>query len=85
MKLALVRPDFAHLWPGITIDHSRNIKAACLREKRFVFNGAELSDVWQELKAVQQRALQNAGTLRKQKSLRRSITGAAKKNVLVSA
>jgi len=56
-----------------------------LREKRFVFNGAELSDVWQELKAVQQRALQNAGTLRKQKSLRRSITGAAKKNVPVSA
>src|SRR5882757_11510182 len=32
LKLALVRPDFAHLWPGITIDHSRNIKAACLRE-----------------------------------------------------
>jgi hypothetical protein len=27
-----------------------------LREKRFVFNGAELSeDAWQELKAVQQR------------------------------
>src|SRR6266513_2297751 len=36
LKFALVRPDFAHLWPGITIDHSRNIKAACLREKRFV-------------------------------------------------
>jgi hypothetical protein len=32
LKLALVRPDFAHLWPGITIDHSGNIKAACLRE-----------------------------------------------------
>jgi len=32
----LVRPDFAHLWPGITIDHSGNIKAAWLREKRFV-------------------------------------------------
>jgi hypothetical protein len=36
LKLALVRPDFAHLWPGITIDHPRNIKAARAREKRFV-------------------------------------------------
>jgi hypothetical protein len=36
LKLALVRPDFAHLWPGITINHSGNIKAAWLREKRFV-------------------------------------------------
>jgi hypothetical protein len=44
LKLALVRPDFAHLWPGITIDHPRNIKAARVREKRFVFSSAEVSD-----------------------------------------
>src|SRR6266446_6512014 len=25
-KLSLVRPDFAHLWPGITVDHARKIK-----------------------------------------------------------
>src|SRR5947207_2397123 len=38
LKLSLVRPDLAHLRSGITIDHSRNIKAACLREKRFISN-----------------------------------------------
>jgi hypothetical protein len=37
LKLALVRPDFAHFRPGITVDHPRNIKAARFREKRFVF------------------------------------------------
>src|SRR3954454_18208390 len=34
-KLALVRPDFAHLWPGITVDHAGNIKATGVTEKRF--------------------------------------------------
>src|SRR5207248_11675072 len=36
LKLTFVRPDFAHLRPGMTIDHCGNIKAACLREKPFV-------------------------------------------------
>jgi hypothetical protein len=36
LKLSLVRPDFAYLWPGISIDHQRNIKAARAGEKRFV-------------------------------------------------
>src|SRR5438128_25764 len=36
LELAFVRPDFAHLWPGITIDHSGNIKASGLSEKAFV-------------------------------------------------
>src|SRR5207237_5231179 len=25
-KLSMVRPDLAHLWPGITVDHARKIK-----------------------------------------------------------
>src|SRR6266478_6239255 len=37
LKLPLVRPDLAHLWPGITIDHFRKIKARGEREKRFVY------------------------------------------------
>src|SRR5881398_1009859 len=36
-KLAFVRPDPAHLWPGVTIDHFRKIKASAEREKRFVY------------------------------------------------
>src|SRR5213593_1726424 len=36
LELAFVRPDFAHLWPGITVDHSGNIKASGLSEKAFV-------------------------------------------------
>src|SRR5207244_1330611 len=35
LKLTFVRPDFAHLWPGIAIDHSGKIKAGGLGEKRF--------------------------------------------------
>ncbi len=35
-KLALVRPDFAHLRPGITINHAGSIKASGKTEKRFV-------------------------------------------------
>ncbi|HXI74596.1 MAG TPA: hypothetical protein VNG94_03360, partial [Pyrinomonadaceae bacterium] len=35
LKLTFVRPDFAHLWPGITIDHSGKIKADGSGEKRF--------------------------------------------------
>jgi len=31
----LVRPDFAHLRPGIALDHSGNIKATEVSEKRF--------------------------------------------------
>src|SRR6266480_48141 len=42
LELPLIRPDFAHFWPRITIDHSRNIKAACLSEKRFVDNAKHL-------------------------------------------
>src|SRR5712671_5367919 len=34
-KLSLVRPDFAHLRPGITVDHAGNIKATAVSEKRF--------------------------------------------------
>src|SRR5437868_1609401 len=34
-KLALVRPDFAHLRPGITVDHPGNIRATGVSEKRF--------------------------------------------------
>src|SRR5882724_7838952 len=36
LEFALVRPDFAHLWPGITVDHCIKIKATALREKCFV-------------------------------------------------
>src|SRR5438876_12358646 len=36
LELALVRPDFAHLWPRITVDHCIKIKAVDLREKCFV-------------------------------------------------
>src|SRR5438046_10051762 len=36
LELALVRPDFAHLWPGITVDHCGKIKATDLCEKCFV-------------------------------------------------
>src|SRR4029077_13022126 len=36
LEFALVRPDFAHLWPGITVDHRIKIKATALREKCFV-------------------------------------------------
>src|SRR6266513_5412782 len=35
LKLSLVRPDFAHLRPGITVDHAGNIKATAVSEKRF--------------------------------------------------
>jgi hypothetical protein len=31
----LVRPDFAHLRPGITVDHAGKIKATGVGEKRF--------------------------------------------------
>jgi hypothetical protein len=31
----LVRPDFAHLRPGIAVDHAGNIKATAVSEKRF--------------------------------------------------
>src|SRR6476620_1421198 len=34
-KFALVRPDFAHLRPGITVNHAGNIKATAVSEKRF--------------------------------------------------
>src|SRR6267143_2226750 len=36
LELALIRPDFAHLWPGITVDHCIKIKATDLCEKCFV-------------------------------------------------
>src|SRR5215467_2441214 len=26
LKLSFVRPDFGHLWPGITVDHAGKIK-----------------------------------------------------------
>src|SRR6266699_6643083 len=35
LELALIRPDLAHLWPGITVDHCSKIKATDLREKCF--------------------------------------------------
>src|SRR4029077_722236 len=35
LELALIRPDLAHLWPGITVDHCTKIKATDLREKCF--------------------------------------------------
>jgi hypothetical protein len=37
LKLAFVRPDLAHLWPGITVNHCIKIKGASLSEKCFVF------------------------------------------------
>src|SRR5512133_1825928 len=43
LKLALVRPDFAHLGPGIAVDHGGNIKATAVSEKRFRPVSAELS------------------------------------------
>jgi hypothetical protein len=33
LKFALVRPDFAHLWPGITIDHQTNIEFSAMISK----------------------------------------------------
>ncbi len=41
-ELALVRPKFAHLRPGISIDHRRKIKAARENGKRFVHKKAPL-------------------------------------------
>src|SRR4030095_8602976 len=35
LKLSLVRPDSAHLRPGITVDHAGKIKAGGASEKRF--------------------------------------------------
>src|SRR6516165_8071405 len=41
LELASVRPDFAHLWPGITVNHANKIKATRMRGKPFCFsNGA---------------------------------------------
>src|SRR5436309_13472784 len=36
LKLAFVRPDLAHRWPGITVNHSGNMQASGLSEKAFV-------------------------------------------------
>src|SRR2546423_14725883 len=36
LELTVIRPDLAHLRPGITIDHRRNIKGTDLREKCFL-------------------------------------------------
>ena len=36
LELALVRPNLAHLWSGIAINHAGNIKAGGKSEKRFV-------------------------------------------------
>jgi hypothetical protein len=103
LKLALIRPDFAHLWPGITVNHRRNIKAARAWEKRFVSDGLRLSStLLKNQKRCTRIALHNAsvpssvdiaecdsltllsmrapGTDCKQKSLRRTITGAAQEN-----
>jgi hypothetical protein len=35
LKLTLIRPNSLHLWPGITIDHQRKVKAGGLSGKRF--------------------------------------------------
>src|SRR5438093_2073171 len=41
LEFACVRPDSAHVWPGVTVDHCITIKATDLREKCFVlFNAA---------------------------------------------
>ena len=37
LEFALVRPDLAHFWPGITVNHYIKIKAASVGEKCFVF------------------------------------------------
>src|SRR5437764_120025 len=44
LELALVRPDLAHLWPGITVDHCIKIKATALREKCFVDHANPAND-----------------------------------------
>src|SRR6266704_6187506 len=36
LKFPLIRPNLAHLRPGITIDHPAKIKALAQRGKRFV-------------------------------------------------
>jgi hypothetical protein len=41
-KFALVRPDFAHLRPRITVNHASNIKASDMTEKRFVLTNTVL-------------------------------------------
>src|SRR6267143_2152458 len=38
LELALIRPDFAHLRSGITVDHFGNIKATRMRGKPFCFS-----------------------------------------------
>ncbi|PYJ52484.1 MAG: hypothetical protein DME87_00005, partial [Verrucomicrobia bacterium] len=43
LVLAFVRPNLAHFWPGITIDHYRKIKASALGGKRFSAT-TEISD-----------------------------------------
>src|SRR5437773_11918100 len=42
-KLSLVRPDVAHLRPGITVDHAGNIKGSAMSEKRFRLDRPEFS------------------------------------------
>src|SRR6478736_1032754 len=42
-KLSLVRPDFAHLRPRITVDHAGNIKGTAVSGKRFRLDRPEFS------------------------------------------
>src|SRR6476659_1135435 len=42
-KLSLVRPDFAHLRPRITVDHAGNIKGTAVSGKRFRLGRPEFS------------------------------------------
>src|SRR5438045_5869940 len=49
LEFAFVRPDLAHFWPGITIDHFRKIKASGEREKRFMYKKVVRSKLAQRL------------------------------------
>src|SRR4030088_1565719 len=36
LKFALIRPDLAHFWPGITVDHCAKIKSLLRSRKCFM-------------------------------------------------
>src|SRR5215471_3193685 len=52
-KLSLVRPDFAHLWPGITVDHVRKIKRLDGWKSVFVPGRADLRVPGNDCKPVE--------------------------------
>src|SRR5439155_13043960 len=79
LKLAFVRPNPAHLWPGVTINHFRKIKAGAKREKRFVYKNRsnKLPKRFQN-STVDLSRLTNAGTHKTPVVLQTHLTGRKK-------